>query len=84
MCSSGEMSWVPLWERNCKCQAISLCNQLTGAQEDSQGRRLEPRGPCTSHTCVYLDQGSLVRGSEQMERKKPIRDEEGGLVTPQR
>lgn len=77
MCSFGEMSCVPLWEGNCKCQAISLCNQFTGAQEDSQGGRLELSRPCTRLTCVYLDQGSLVRGSEQMERKSPLEMRKG-------
>lgn len=83
MCSFGEMSCVPLWEGNCKCQAISLCNQLTGAQEDSQGGRLELSRPCTRLTCVYLDQGSLVPGSEQMERKSPLEMRKGSGDTPE-
>lgn len=70
--SFGEMSCIPLWERNCKCQVISLCNQLTGAQEDSHGRRLKLSSLCASLTCGYLDQSSLVQRSKQMERKSPL------------
>lgn len=82
MYSFGEMSCVPLWERNCKCQVTSLGNQLTGAQEDSQGRRLELGSPSTGLTCGYLDRGSLVQRSKQMERESPLEMRKGVCREP--
>lgn len=76
MYSFGEMSCVPLWERNCKCQATSLCNQPTGTQRDSHGRRLELGAVQKSH--LRLPRLRPPGPEKQTDgEKKPIREEEG-------
>jgi hypothetical protein len=79
MYSFGEMSCVPLWARNCKCQAISLCNHPTGAQVDAHGRKLEMAGwGWGAHESHLWLPRLRPPGSEKQTdgEKKPIREEE--------